>query len=140
VDEDGLAGVDVATRSPPGSSPRGTTRRWRTCPGSRAEAALREARATNPFAPAYLLGRKELPRRVPAYVGFGDENEAVADVAEAAEGWLATPQAVAWLATVLAHDVSPPAPATPRRPRRKSSPPPIFAPPRLTRLWPFQAA
>jgi len=27
---------------------------------------------------AYLLGPKKLPRHLPAYVGFGDENEAVA--------------------------------------------------------------
>lgn len=88
-------------------------------PGERADAALREALATNPFVPAYLLGRKKLPRQLPAYVGFGDENEAVAYVVEAAEGWLATSRAVEWLATVLAHDASPPAPAKPRRPRRK---------------------
>ena len=88
-------------------------------PGDQADAALREALATNPFVPAYLLGRKKLPRQLPAYVGFGDENEAVTYVAEAVEGWLATPRAVAWLAAVLALDASPPAPAKPRRPRRK---------------------
>jgi len=88
-------------------------------PSAQAAVALREALATNPSAPAYLRGLKKVPRHLPAYVGFGDENEAVAYVAEAAEGWLATPQAVEWLATVLAHDVSPPAPAKPRRPCRK---------------------
>ncbi len=46
--------------------------------GGPADAALREALTTNPFVPAYLLGRKPLPRRLPASVGFGDEDEAVA--------------------------------------------------------------
>ncbi len=87
--------------------------------GGPADAALRQALTTNPFVPAYLLGLKKLPRQLPAYVGFGDEHEAVAYIAEAAETWLATPQAVEWLATVLARDAPPPAPVRPRRPRRK---------------------
>jgi tetratricopeptide (TPR) repeat protein len=87
-------------------------------PGERADAALREALATNPFVPAYLLGRKKLPRRLPAYVGFGDENEAVAYIAEAAEAWLTSPQALAWLAGAGADAAPPPAPARTRRPRR----------------------
>ena len=87
--------------------------------GGPADAALREALTTNPFVPAYLLGRKPLPRRLRASVGFGDEDEAVAYTAEAAEPWLASPQALAWLATVVARDAPPPAPARPRRPRRQ---------------------
>ncbi len=86
--------------------------------GHQADAALREALATNPFVPAYLLGRRPLPRRLPAYVGFGDENEAVAYIAEAAEAWLTSPQALAWLASA-ADAAPPPAPARQRRPRRK---------------------
>jgi len=86
--------------------------------GGSADAALREALTTNPFVPAYLLGLKKLPRQLPAYVGFGDENEAVAYIAEAAETWLTSPQALAWLATVVARDAPPPAPARLRRPRR----------------------
>ncbi len=86
--------------------------------GGQADAALRQALATNPFVPAYLLGRKPLPRHLPAYVGFGDENEAVAYVAEAAEAWLAVPQAIEWLATVVAHDAPGPARTRPRRLRR----------------------
>ncbi len=86
--------------------------------GGPADAALREALTTNPFVPAYLLGLKPLPRRLPAYVGFGDEDEAVAYLAEAAEPWLTSPQALAWLATVVARDAPPPAPARLRRPRR----------------------
>jgi hypothetical protein len=30
----------------------------------------------NPYVPAYLLGRKKLPRRRPDSVGFGDDSEA----------------------------------------------------------------
>jgi tetratricopeptide (TPR) repeat protein len=86
--------------------------------GGSADAALREALTTNPFVPAYLLGLKKLPRQLPAYVGFGDEDEAVAYIAEAAEAWLVSPQALAWLATVVARDAPPPAPVRPRRPRR----------------------
>ncbi len=86
--------------------------------GPPAGAALREALTINPFVPAYLLGLKPLPRRLPAYVGFGDEDEAVAYIAEAAEPWLASPEALAWLATVVARDAPPPAPARPRRRRR----------------------
>ncbi len=88
-------------------------------PSSQADAALREALTTNPFVPAYLLGRKKLPRQLPAYVGFGDEQEAVAYIAEAAEGWLATPPALEWLASLLARNALPPAAAKPHRPRRK---------------------
>ncbi len=84
-----------------------------------ADVALRKALTTNSFMPAYLLGRKPLPRRLPAYVGFGDENEAVAYIAEAAEAWLTSPQALAWLATVVARDAPSPTPARLRRPRRK---------------------
>jgi len=87
--------------------------------GGPADAALREALTTNPFVPAYLLGLKKLPRQLPAYVGFGDEDEAIAYIAEAAEAWLTSPQALAWLATVVARDAPPPAPARPRRPRCK---------------------
>jgi len=85
--------------------------------GGSADAALREALATNPFVPAYLLGLKPLPRRLPAYVGVGDEDEAVAYIAEAAGPWLTSPEALAWLATVAAGDTPPP-PARPRRRRR----------------------
>jgi hypothetical protein len=86
--------------------------------GGPADAALREALANNPFVPAYLLGLKPLPRRLLAYVGVGAEDEAVAYIAEAAEPWLTSPEALAWLATVVAGDAPPPAPAQPRRRRR----------------------
>lgn len=87
--------------------------------GAPADAALREALQANPFVPLFLLGARELPHQLPAYVGFGDENEAVAYVAEAAENWLATPEALNWLATVLTRAAPPPPAAKPRRLRRK---------------------
>jgi tetratricopeptide (TPR) repeat protein len=88
-------------------------------PGGQADAALREALTTNPFVPAYLLGRKKLPRHLPAYIGVGDEDEAVAYVAEAPEAWLAPPPALEWLATTLARHALPPSTVKSRRPRRK---------------------
>jgi len=86
--------------------------------GGPADAALREALTTNPFLPAYVLGLKPLPRRLPAYVGFGDEDEADVYIAEAAEPWLTSPEALTWLSTVVAGDAPPPAPARPCRRRR----------------------
>jgi len=40
----------------------------------------------------------KMPRRLPAYIGFGDENEAVAYVSESFEGWRQSEGALAWLA------------------------------------------
>jgi len=68
--------------------------------GASAEAAgrLREAIKYNRYVPVYLLGRKRLPRRLPEYIGMGDENEAVVYVAESLEVWRKTPGALEWLA------------------------------------------
>jgi len=68
---------------------------------SKATAWLREALEYNPYVPLYMLGRKKLPRRLPAYVGFGDENEAIAYAAEATAIWRKTPGAIEWLASNL---------------------------------------
>jgi hypothetical protein len=51
----------------------------------------------NPHVLSHLTGRKPLPNRLPDYVGFGDENEAVAYAAGAAALWASIPGAVAWL-------------------------------------------
>jgi tetratricopeptide (TPR) repeat protein len=59
---------------------------------------LKEAFKQNRHVPAYLLGRKRLPARLPDFVGFGDENEAVAYVADALANWQATDGALSWLA------------------------------------------
>jgi tetratricopeptide (TPR) repeat protein len=61
-------------------------------------AKLAAALETNPHVPAFLLGKKKLPRALPDLVGFGDESEAVEYAAENQEVWQATPGALAWLA------------------------------------------
>jgi tetratricopeptide (TPR) repeat protein len=58
---------------------------------------LEEARDVNPYVPAYLSGRKRLPRRLPDYVGFGDESEAVDYAAGAKALWAGVPGALVWL-------------------------------------------
>jgi tetratricopeptide (TPR) repeat protein len=63
----------------------------------RAIDALQKAVQHNPHVPAYLLGRKRMPRHMPAYVGFGDENEAVHYVAEAGHLWQEMEGALDWL-------------------------------------------
>lgn len=85
-DDAALAGL--LDRIPTSGAPTGPTR-------APSRPSVSTALATNPF--------------VPACVGFSDENEAVAYIAEAVEGWLAT---------VVARDAPPPSPAKPRRLRR----------------------
>ena len=63
-----------------------------------ARAQLKEAMTHNRHVPAYLLGRKRLPRQLPPYYGFGDENEAIYYAVEFIGGWQATPGALEWLA------------------------------------------
>jgi tetratricopeptide (TPR) repeat protein len=62
-----------------------------------AREALDAARQANPHVPDLLLGRRRMPSRLPDYVGFGDENEAVAYVADNLAGWHQTPGALDWL-------------------------------------------
>lgn len=62
-----------------------------------AKAGLQEALQHNPHVPAYLLGRKRLPRRMPAYTGFGDDSEAMYYAAEAGRLWSETEGALDWL-------------------------------------------
>lgn len=63
----------------------------------RANSSLRKAIEQNQFVPAYLLGRKRLPYRLPPYIGFGDENEAIEYVVGAMKAWRNTPGALEWL-------------------------------------------
>lgn len=58
---------------------------------------LHEARECNSHVPAYLSGRKRLPKRLPDYVGFGDDSEAVGYAAGAAALWASVPGALSWL-------------------------------------------
>ena len=60
--------------------------------------SLAGAMKENRHVPAYLLGRKKMPKRLPAYHGFGDENEAIVYAESCAAAWKATPGALAWLA------------------------------------------
>lgn len=60
---------------------------------------LASALETNRHVPDYLLGRRRMPRHLPQYVGFGDENEAVVYVAENANAWKTSTGALEWLAT-----------------------------------------
>lgn len=58
---------------------------------------LAAAKRTNPHVPAYLLGKKRLPRQLPDYIGMGDDNEAVAYASSAIAGWKRAAGALAWL-------------------------------------------
>jgi tetratricopeptide (TPR) repeat protein len=62
-----------------------------------ARRALDEARACNPHVPAFLLGKRRMPTRLPDFIGFGDESEAVAYVADNAASWKKTAGALDWL-------------------------------------------
>lgn len=63
-----------------------------------AEDALQEAIGMNPHVPAYLTRRKRIPARLPEYIGWGDDNEAVSYAAHHLSHWRRTPGAVDWLA------------------------------------------
>lgn len=64
----------------------------------RSRELLADARAANPHVPAYLLGRKKLPKHMPHYISFGGETEAIEYVGDNASGWKKTAGAVEWLA------------------------------------------
>jgi hypothetical protein len=58
---------------------------------------LARARELNPHIPAYLTGRKRLPRERPVYTVFGEQSEAIDYASGAGELWAAIPDALAWL-------------------------------------------
>jgi len=58
------------------------------------EAAIKK----NKHVPSYLLGRKKIPRTLPGYYGFGDDNEAVIYARGNRAAWKVTPGALEWLA------------------------------------------
>jgi len=62
-----------------------------------ADACLVAAFEQNRFVPLYLLGKKRLPAHLPDYMGFGDDNEAVAYMADNAQVWLNTQGALMWM-------------------------------------------
>jgi tetratricopeptide (TPR) repeat protein len=63
----------------------------------RANVALQTAIQTNPFAPTYLLGQKELPDSPPELIQMGGESEALEYCVQAVNGWVKTPGALEWL-------------------------------------------
>jgi tetratricopeptide (TPR) repeat protein len=62
-----------------------------------ASKSLKNAFDENRHVPSYLLGHKKLPRDVPEYYGFGDDNEAVIYAFENRGLWEAIPGAMDWL-------------------------------------------
>lgn len=76
---------------------------WFRLKGDTKEAGykLRLAFKYNAHVPPFLLGQKQLPEMMPAYVGFGDSNEAVEYVAIGKDAWWQTPQAIDWLRKVV---------------------------------------
>ena len=64
----------------------------------KARRALDIALKCNPHVPAYLFFQKPLPRALPEYAGWGDENEAQWCAAENLKAWRTTKGAIAWLA------------------------------------------
>lgn len=66
----------------------------------RVEAAstlLQDAFQKNRHVPAYLLGRRRLPKNLPEYIGLGDQSEAAVYAAEYKSIWRKTPGALGWL-------------------------------------------
>ncbi len=59
--------------------------------------SLKVAVKKNKYIPAYLLGRKKMPRFLPEYYSPGDESEAMFYTKENLEAWKITPGALDWL-------------------------------------------
>ena len=65
--------------------------------GKRSRKLLTAALKHNPFVPAYLLGKKKIPGRLPDTVGFGDESEAVAYAGDSMSAWRGSFGALGWM-------------------------------------------
>ncbi len=87
--------------------------------GNQADEALAKALIANYHVPLYMLGLVEPPREMPTFYGLGDESEAILYVAQAAEAWLETPEALDWLAGFLLRIPGLAEPPKGRGPRRK---------------------
>ncbi len=66
-----------------------------------ADKSLKAALDENKSVPSYLLGRKKMPRTLPDYYGFGDDNEAVLYAYGNKAAWKATKGAMEWLAAKM---------------------------------------
>jgi hypothetical protein len=64
--------------------------------------ALSSALDSNDLVPAYLLGKRKLPKQLPDYYGIGDRNEAMLYAEGFGSSWSATPGALDWLRTRVA--------------------------------------
>ena len=62
---------------------------------------LKRALKQNPYVVPYLLLKRRLPKRLPEYIGIGDEKEAVVYCADFGKAWYKTKGAIAWLKSVL---------------------------------------
>ena len=62
---------------------------------------LRLASNYNRHVIPYLTGQKNLPKRLPEFLGYGDKNEAIYYAAENGRGWLKTKGALEWLKSYL---------------------------------------
>jgi len=74
--------------------------------GSKANRKLREALKTNPFVPIYLFGLEKPPKKLPGYMGMGDESEALHYLVGNGEVWTETPGAVEWFADIFHSEIS----------------------------------
>ena len=74
----------------------------RTGNSPEANLMLQDALAYNPFVPAYLLGKKRIPKTLPPYMGVGDNNEAIHYSVDARQNWHKTKGALEWLKAALA--------------------------------------
>lgn len=75
-----------------------------------ATVALQNALRHNPFVPAYLLGKKIIPRILPNSITVGGEDEAFSCAAEFMEAWRKVPGALNWIEKQALALVSPEAP------------------------------
>ena len=66
-------------------------------PSSKANKALLEAYQANSLVPSFFMGEKKLPGYMPAYIGIGDENEAIACVYDSGRMWEQAEGAFMWL-------------------------------------------
>lgn len=64
---------------------------------SKANRSLQAALEFNPHVLPYLSGKKRIPKRLPDYIGFGDENEASVYASNHLNYWRQTAGALDWL-------------------------------------------
>jgi len=64
---------------------------------STANRKLVKALEENPYVADYLIGKKRIPNRLPASIGWGEESEAVDYAANHLNYWRSTPGALEWL-------------------------------------------